>query len=113
MKRFFFNACVAGLLQYAIGFFLLGLVVFRFTEMNKYLIGVDVILVVFNIVMGTRNFIHFYKNYESNIRLRAGLNQRAHEELEILREIPREVPRPTEEPKPKEFFLPFAKFLKS
>jgi len=99
MKRFFYNGLISGLFQYGIGFFLLGLVCAAPKKVSIYLVIMDSCLFLINVILGTRNFINFYKSYEENLRFRAMLNQQANDALEILRgnllvpEIPREIPR--------------------
>ncbi len=67
MRKFFRRVSATGLIQFAIGFTLLGLIIGSYERMKYYILILDSILVVFNIGLGVYFFTRFYESREQLI----------------------------------------------
>jgi hypothetical protein len=74
-RKFWSLALMGGMFQWAIAFFFVGLVIGDFKAMPLWLKLFNACIGMFNLILGTYNFIRFYKFYEGQI--------------EVLREIVR------------------------
>ncbi len=64
MRKFWRIFITSGVFQYAAGFYFVGVLLCSFKTLGTYSIILYAFLIIFNIVLGTRNFINFYKREE-------------------------------------------------
>ncbi len=67
MRRFFRRISATGIIQFAIGFTLLGVILGSYERMKYYVLIIDSVLVVFNIGLGVYFFTGFYESREQLI----------------------------------------------